>query len=539
MKSLNQFDVNKFQLLTVLLMPSALNNSQSDIININLTLSNKTTDYNTTIRIELNSLDAKTTTAKSKPISSTTKKLIILKENINLKPVKNNLNLDFLPPNISYIYPGQFNYSNQYLNEVYANYFSYLNWSLSNGFISDLGFRYKLFHFYAKLTKELNETYPMLVTSLSYQQYNETSYLNEIIFNILFNNNQTILNDYDKQVLINKFLNETNSNGIFKSLNKRHKRDTFADSLRFVNRIFNQIYGYMPRKVPAHIPHLIDKQIMKSLQNKFNLEFDLTSSHRLRSANDMQYAFSYYYYIMSELKQFDAYKLFDEIDINQNGQLDELEVMIINLKLSSKPFSSSNIGAPALNMFTINTDLLTHLNNCKSNSTDQLITKNIFVKCLDLVDYLKDRLWNFDLKSSNARYAYKYETLGDEDTKFVMIAGDPFEIEIKLNNIIRDPCKFVCLNDNIDYKIKHEANEMKRLLKYFYSALFPLPSQFELMDCNNRITLINEVKEISNFNKFLIFCLPVMVFICVFKFFKICKKKTLKYSASKEILKNI
>jgi hypothetical protein len=69
--------------------------------------------------------------------------------------------------------------------------------------------------------------------------------------------------------------------------------------------------------------------------------------------------------------------------------------------------------------------------------------------------------------------------VGDEDTKFVMIAGDPLEIEIKLNNLIREPQKFICLNDNIDYKIKYEANELKRLLKYFYSTLFPLSSMFE------------------------------------------------------------
>ena len=60
-----------------------------------------------------------------------------------------------------------------------------------------------------------------------------------------------------------------------------------------------------------------------------------------------------------------------------------------------------------------------------------------------------------------------------------MIGGEPFDIEIKLNNLIRKPNKFICLNDNIDYKLNYEAVELKRLLANFYSTMFPLKSSFE------------------------------------------------------------
>ena len=46
----------------------------------------------------------------------------------------------------------------------------------------------------------------------------------------------------------------------------RHLMDTFADSLRHVNRIYNKAFGFSPRKVPAHIPHMIDKHVMIELQ---------------------------------------------------------------------------------------------------------------------------------------------------------------------------------------------------------------------------------------------------------------------------------
>jgi UDP-N-acetylglucosamine-lysosomal-enzyme len=55
--------------------------------------------------------------------------------------------------------------------------------------------------------------------------------------------------------------------------------DTFADSLRHVNRLYTQEYGHVTRKVPAHMPHYIQKDVMLALQEKFPEEFESTSSH--------------------------------------------------------------------------------------------------------------------------------------------------------------------------------------------------------------------------------------------------------------------
>ncbi len=48
----------------------------------------------------------------------------------------------------------------------------------------------------------------------------------------------------------------------------RHLLDTFGDSLKHVNNLYNKAYGHKPRKVPAHMPHMINKEIMEELQNK-------------------------------------------------------------------------------------------------------------------------------------------------------------------------------------------------------------------------------------------------------------------------------
>ena len=94
------------------------------------------------------------------------------------------------------------------------------------------------------------------------------------------------------------------------------------------------------------------------------------------------------------------------------------------------------------------------------------------------MDFLHKNL-NSELHS---KHKYKYEIVGDDETKFVMIGGDPTEIDIKLSNLIRQPRKFVCLNDNIDYKLGNEASELKRIIRKFYSSLYPLKSSFELAE---------------------------------------------------------
>lgn len=47
----------------------------------------------------------------------------------------------------------------------------------------------------------------------------------------------------------------------------RRLQDTFADSLRHVNKLLNGKFGFTSRKVPAHMPHMIDRLIMQELQD--------------------------------------------------------------------------------------------------------------------------------------------------------------------------------------------------------------------------------------------------------------------------------
>lgn len=78
-----------------------------------------------------------------------------------------------------------------------------------------------------------------------------------------------------------------------KSRNGIQYKDAYADSLRYVNRLYNDAFGIEPRKVPAHIPHFVDRTVMEELQGKFAAEFDATSGMRVRSSQDMQWVCIY------------------------------------------------------------------------------------------------------------------------------------------------------------------------------------------------------------------------------------------------------
>lgn len=49
----------------------------------------------------------------------------------------------------------------------------------------------------------------------------------------------------------------------------RQLLDTFGDSLRHVNRLYNKAFGYTARKVPGHMPHMVDKDIMNELHERW------------------------------------------------------------------------------------------------------------------------------------------------------------------------------------------------------------------------------------------------------------------------------
>lgn len=51
---------------------------------------------------------------------------------------------------------------------------------------------------------------------------------------------------------------------------------------------------------------------------RFPEEWDETSAHRVRSSTDMQFAFSYFYYLMGVTRNITAEEIFDMMDTDKS-----------------------------------------------------------------------------------------------------------------------------------------------------------------------------------------------------------------------------
>ena len=139
----------------------------------------------------------------------------------------------------------------------------------------------------------------------------------------------------------------------------RHLMDTYGDSLRFVNGLYTQLYGTDARRAPAHMPHMIDVPIMEELQSLFRQEFDDTSSNHFLSSNDMQFAFAYFYHVMSAKEQLTFDDLWRKrLDVDGDGALSYEEVRTLAVLTRSLPLGTSPIA-----------DVLDELRQCANAST--------------------------------------------------------------------------------------------------------------------------------------------------------------------------
>ncbi|XP_022082815.1 N-acetylglucosamine-1-phosphotransferase subunits alpha/beta-like isoform X2 [Acanthaster planci] len=288
------------------------------------------------------------------------------------------------------------------------------------------------------------------------------------------------------------------------SYRSRKPLDTFADSLIHVNRIYNKRFGFIARKVPGHIPHMIDINIMKELQAEFPDEFDATSSHQIRHSKDMQFAFSYMYYVIGSPKEVNTNEIFDEFDTDHSGVLSDREIRTLATRLFELPLDLQTLSSLENNFIQCAKNLSREVYEDPSLTQEKYyeekmpqVTKALVAKCSAVTDLMQ--------KSVKGQTNYKYEILGDEDIAFKMIRTNVSQVIGQLDDIRKNPKKFVCLNDNIDHA-SPEAYMVKAVLQDFYEALFPIVSQFELpREYRNRFLHVDELREWRRYRDWLRF----------------------------------
>ncbi|KAL0962884.1 hypothetical protein UPYG_G00346720 [Umbra pygmaea] len=276
----------------------------------------------------------------------------------------------------------------------------------------------------------------------------------------------------------------------------RRLQDTFADSLRYVNKLLNGQFGFTSRKVPAHMPHMIDRLVMQELQDVFPDAFALTSSHRVRHPEDMQFAFSYFYFLMSALQQLNVSEVFDKIDTDHSGVLSDREIRTLATRIHELPLNLQDLTGLEQMLINCSKMLPTNLTQLHIVSPTQEayydpsmppVTKGLVVHCKAVTERIH--------KAFRDQNKYKFEIMGEEEIAFKMVRTNVSHVVGQLDDIRKNPRKFICLNDNIDHSHK-DAGTVKAVLRDFYESMFPLPSQFELpREYRNRFLHMGELQE--------------------------------------------
>lgn len=276
----------------------------------------------------------------------------------------------------------------------------------------------------------------------------------------------------------------------------RKLQDTFADSLRYVNKLLNGQFGFTSRKVPAHMPHMIDRLVMQELQDTFPEEFDKTSGHRVRHSEDMQFAFSYFYFLMSAQQQLNVSEVFDEVDTDHSGVLSDREIRTLATRIHELPLSLQDLTGLEQMLINCSKTLPTNLTHLHLVSPTQEayydpnmppVTKGLVLHCKAITEKIH--------KAFRDQNKYKFEIMGEEEIAFKMVRTNVSHVVGQLDDIRKNPRKFICLNDNIDHSHK-DAPTVKAVLRDFYESMFPLPSQFELpREYRNRFLHMEELQD--------------------------------------------
>ncbi|XP_076687150.1 N-acetylglucosamine-1-phosphate transferase subunits alpha and beta [Andrena cerasifolii] len=298
----------------------------------------------------------------------------------------------------------------------------------------------------------------------------------------------------ERRLQLKRYLNDENvilprANSTVKTNVKHHysdqwklrtrQLDTYAESLLYVNRIYNVAYGFERRRVPAHMPHLIDKWIVDDMQRKFGHEFKKTSSHKVRNSEDMQFAFSYFYFLASEKQGVPIEEIFDRFDTDRSGTWSDREIRTLLSRLYPLPLDYSlvvefeNAITNCSNFMKISKISHPPVGERYLDSSLPIVSKELIANCESVSKTTETKFGERKLYPHEIIKAGKHEI-------FEMLTSNVSLTVQLLDEIRRDPKKFICLNDDMD-PIRHSENEIVRaLLNDFYRSLYPLRSTFEL-----------------------------------------------------------
>lgn len=256
--------------------------------------------------------------------------------------------------------------------------------------------------------------------------------------------------------------------------------DTYGESLKHVDRLLSVKFGIEQRYVPSHMPFYLQKDVINRMHNLWKSEFEETSSNRFRSTRDMQFALSYFYFLMSERVTYNLNEsIMHDIDINRDGVIQPQESRLLNALLLDKNtlFGLEDTNNYAIDKKDMDVEVQCSIHEPKYTIKDLKIqTLDDIINCTGLVEKLEAYY--------GAKRRNKFNVIDrSDDVGFVMINNSPSILKKKFDQILCLKYKFLCLNDNINYTDtvtdpKNAINE----LNAFFNLMYPEKSPFELED---------------------------------------------------------
>uniref|UniRef100_A0AAV1T4Q8 LNR domain-containing protein n=1 Tax=Peronospora matthiolae TaxID=2874970 RepID=A0AAV1T4Q8_9STRA len=268
-------------------------------------------------------------------------------------------------------------------------------------------------------------------------------------------------------------------------------KDTFGDSLRFVNKLYNRVFGKPTtsdrRRVPSHMPFLLQKSMIREIKDYWTKEVNDTSAHRFRHPQDMQFSFSYFHYLINRAKihPHTLEEVWHEyIDANRNGILDEDEVLtaasLAHGDAPSEAFVADVRKCVQPEKREKARETLTAEGTLRLTET---LTPHITLENLERCPEVRDAL------IKNVRYESMVELMPETEVTFHMLSDNYKFAWKQMMGTRARRTKFVCINDDM----KNPSTAVSQILHELFLSIWPKRSQFELpYHLKNRYAHIDE-----------------------------------------------
>lgn len=297
--------------------------------------------------------------------------------------------------------------------------------------------------------------------------------------------NKDKLKSLSPEVDASSISSSTTSTNLLHKEDFKSSTDIYSHSLISTNMLLNRIYGFKARHVLAHVGFLIERDIVDAMQKRFQQQVVETAQQKFRSATDLQYAFAYYSFLMSESQTLDVAQIFDEFDTDGSGTWSDREVRTCLTRIYPPPldWSAMRFFEEVVQNCSISLGIDTHANKIVhstlvyeryEDSNLPTITRDLVCRCPLLAEALSA---NFGVRP---KYRYHVSPKRASHSNFMMLTSNLTEVVEALDRMRRNPRKFNCINDNLDAKRSEDNELVRHLLEDFYLSFFPRRSKFEL-----------------------------------------------------------